>query len=101
MSGTSAYEHVNVVRSGIDDQRRTVHFADDAAKIDRRKKPGLMRGRRPCAEKIKWNKILPDVWDIFFRPSGASVIFLGASTHGLRRGLHSFAASRLRCGAHC
>jgi hypothetical protein len=45
-------------------------------------------------EKIKWIKTLPDVWDIrFFRPSGAFIRFV--RTHGLRRGLHSFAASRL------
>ena len=40
---------------------------------------------------------------VFFRPSGALLHFLRA-THGVRRGLHSFAASRLlledlhRCG---
>ena len=31
---------------------------------------------------------------LFFRPSGACSVFLSL-THGLRRGLHSFAASRL------
>ena len=35
------------------------------------------------------------LWAIVCRPSGAGPIFIGY-THGLRRGLHSFAASRLR-----
>jgi len=32
---------------------------------------------------------------MFFRPSGADLV-VGLESHGLRRGLHSFAASRLR-----
>jgi hypothetical protein len=50
-------------------------FRGPAPKERKNAAHGLMRGRRPCAEKIKWNKILPDAWDVFFRPSGASVIF--------------------------
>ena len=34
--------------------------------------------------------------DLFFRPSGARC-FRQVDTHGLRRGLHSFASSRLSC----
>jgi hypothetical protein len=42
-----------------------------------------------CLPPLGW------LWAIVCRPSGAGPIFIGY-THGLRRGLHSFAASRLR-----
>ena len=33
MSGPNAYEHMNVIGRTVDDQRRTVHFANDTAEI--------------------------------------------------------------------
>ena len=71
MSGPHAHQHVDVVSSAVDDQRRSVHFADDAAEISEEigAKVGLdqrasaLRGE-DHAEKIIWNRIFPDVWDI-------------------------------------
>jgi len=39
--------------------------------------------------------VIGEEWELFLRPSGAGYSFL-AVTHGLRLGLHSCAASRLR-----
>jgi len=42
---------------------------------------------------LRWIHRTPDLC-IFFRPSGARLVFIYVP-HGLRRGLHSFAAPRL------
>ena len=75
----------------------------------RRKPWGKAKARRPSPEGAKETSVKDKLWPvenidysnplgnrdaIFLRPSGASSLFLVAS-HGLRRGLHSFAPSEL------
>jgi hypothetical protein len=54
---------MNMIGRAVDDQRRSLHFANDPSKV--RKKIvtefWLDKGLRPCVEKMKWSKMLPDV----------------------------------------
>src|ERR1700758_1099070 len=97
MSGTDAHQHVNVVRSAIDDQRRTVHFANDTAEISEKiaAKVGLDQ-RAPAlrGEDQMQQNIAGCMGHFSCAPPGLNSL-LWSPTHGLRRGLHSFAASRL------
>jgi hypothetical protein len=79
-----------------DDHRRAVYFADDASEISEEigAKVGLDQ-RTSALRGEDWSRIIAGrAGHCFLRPSEASVFFRGLP-NGLRRGLLSFAASRL------
>src|SRR5579864_2163829 len=97
MSGPNAYEHMNVIGRTVDVQRRTVHFANDTAEISEKiaAKVGLDQ-RAPAlrGEDQMQQNIAGCMGHFSCAPPGLNSL-LWRPTHGLRRGLHSFAASRL------
>jgi len=102
MSGTNACEYMNVIGRAVDDLRGSVHFADYAAEIGEQIVPGIRFNQREPAlrgEKHVEQEIAGCVGH-FLSPLRGLVLSL-FPTHGLRRGLHSCAASRLTRRGFC
>jgi hypothetical protein len=90
-------EHVNMIVRPVDDQSRSLHLANNPSEIGKQITPKLRFDQ--CAspesgEDEMQQDVSRCVGQASFAPSGATLVF-NAPTHSLRRGLHSFDASRL------
>ena len=88
---------MDVIGGAIDDERRATQFADNAPEVGKEIVADFGSDEGPAslgAEDYVDDEIGRGVRQVFFRPFGAGPFF-SAFTHGLRRGLHSCAASRL------
>jgi hypothetical protein len=98
LQGTNADQHVHVIRCAVDDKGRAAHLANDATEVRKKIASDLSGDERLailCAEDQVKDKIASSMRHVSFAPSEL-ISSLGFVSHGFRRGLHSYAASRLR-----
>ncbi len=96
----NADQHVDVIGRAVDDGRGAVHFTDNAAQVGEQIVADFGSDERAAifgAEYQVNEEIAGGMRQDSFAPSELG--FYSASSHGLRRGLHSSAASRLERGA--
>ena len=72
MSGANSKQHVHVVRGAVNDQRRSVHFADDAANISEQVRAEVrfdQRSSAVCRENDVKHDVARCVGHFSFAPS--------------------------------
>ena len=87
---------MNVISCAVDDQCGCLHFADDASEVSKQVRAELSFNKRTPslgAENQMQQDVARGMRHTSFAPAGASPS--RPLSHGLRRGLHSYAALRL------
>jgi hypothetical protein len=97
MSRPDTNQQVNMICRAVDNESGSVHFPDDAPEVREQISAEVsfdQRAPTPRREDKMQQDIAQSVGHVSSAPPGLVRPVL-AAPHGLRRGLHSFAASRL------